>query len=73
MEANHVKQSVIHSNSDGDRNISILPWLLIKKQRKYVKEVIEKIEFPTRISSNINNILTKKGELCGEKLMIGIP
>ena len=41
-------QSVICSNSDGDaQNISSLTWLLIEQQRKDVKEVIEKIKFPT--------------------------
>jgi hypothetical protein len=46
-EANHAMQSVIHSNSNaGDQNISTLPWLLIEKQRKDVKEVIKKYNFP---------------------------
>ena len=61
-------QCVIHSNSDGDdQNISALPWLLTEKQSKDVKEVIETIKFPTGFSSNIKNILTKKGELGGVK------
>jgi hypothetical protein len=60
-------QSVIHSNSDGDQNISTLPWLLTEQQSKDVKEVIQKIKFPTGFSSNIKNILTKKGELGGVK------
>jgi hypothetical protein len=58
---------VIHSNRAGDQNISTLPWLLREWQSKDVKEVIEKIKFPTRFSSNIKNILTKKGELDGVK------
>ena len=57
-------QSVIHSSSDVDiQNISVLPWLLTEQQSKDVKEVIEKIKFPTGVSSNIKNILTKKGEI----------
>lgn len=61
-------QCVIHSNSDGDnQNICALPWLLTEQQSKDVKEVIEKIKFPTGFSSNIKNILTKKGELGGVK------
>ena len=61
-------KSVINSNSDAeDQNISVLPWLLTNKQRKDVKKVIEKIKFPTGFSSNIKNILTKKGELGGVK------
>jgi hypothetical protein len=67
-EANHAMQSVIHSNSNADdQNISALPWLLTEQQSKDVKEVIEKIKFPTGFSSNIKNILTKKGELGGVK------
>jgi hypothetical protein len=55
-------QSVIRSNSDEDeKNISTLPWLLTEQQSKDVKEVIAKTKFPTGFSSNIKNILTKKG------------
>ena len=60
-------QSVVHENSDGDQNISALPWLLIEKQRNVTKELIQKIKYPTGFSSNINNILTKKGEFGGAK------
>ena len=60
-------KSVIHSNNNGDQNISALPWLLTEQQSKDVKEVIQKIKFPTEFSSNIKNILTKKGELGGAK------
>jgi hypothetical protein len=62
-------QSLIHSNSNdaNGQNISTLPWLFIEQQRKDAKEVIEKIKFQTRFSSNIKNILTKKGELGGVK------
>ena len=55
-------RSVVHENSDGDKNISSLPWLLTKQQSNAIKEVILKIKFPTTFSSNINRILTKKGE-----------
>jgi hypothetical protein len=65
QEANHTMQSGIQSNSDRDRNS--LPWLLTEKQRNDVKEVIRRIKFPTGFSSNINNILTKKGEFGGVK------
>ena len=61
-------QSAIHSNRNGDsQNISTLPWLFKEKQRNDAKDVIEKNKFPTRFSSNIKNILTKKGELGGVK------
>ena len=67
-EANHAMQSVIHSNNDADgQNISALPWLLTEEQSKDVKEVIEKIKFSIGFSSNIKNILAKKGELGGVK------
>jgi hypothetical protein len=65
QEANHAMQSGIQSNSDGDRNS--LPWLLTEQQSNDVKEVIRRIKFPMGFSSNINNILTKKGEFGGVK------
>lgn len=49
------------------KNISTLPWLLLKKQSKDVKEVLKKINFPTAFCSNIKNTVTKKGELGGLK------
>jgi hypothetical protein len=64
-EANHAMQSVIQSNNDRDQNN--LPWLLTEKQSNGVKEVIQKIKFPTGFWSNIKNILTKKGEFGGVK------
>ena len=65
QEANHAMQSVIRSNNDGDQNN--LPWLLTKQQSNGVKEVIQRIKFPTGFSSNIYNILMKKGEFSGVK------
>jgi hypothetical protein len=56
---------VIRSNNDGDQNK--IPWLLTEKQINGVKEVIQKIKFPTVFCSNIKNILTKKGEFGGVK------
>ena len=59
-------QSVIWSNSDGDQNN--LTWLLTEKQRNdIVKEVIQRIKFPTYFSSKINDILMKKVEFGGVK------
>jgi hypothetical protein len=62
-------QSVIrYSNrSYGVLDRNNLPWLLTEKQINDVKEVIQRIKFPTFFSSNINNILTKKGEFGGVK------
>ena len=65
-EANHAMQSVIRSNNDGDQNN--LPSLLIEQQSNGVKEVIQKIKFPTSFCSNIKNILMKKGEFGGVKI-----
>ena len=62
-EANHALQSVIiNSNGDGREQNTSLPWLLTEQQSNIVKEVIRKIRFPTGFSSNIQNILTKKGD-----------
>ena len=44
-----------------DRNS--LPWLFKEDESNVVKEIIRKIRFPIGFSSNISNILTKKGEL----------
>jgi hypothetical protein len=64
-ESNHAMQSVIRSNNDGVQNN--LPWLLTEQQSNGVKEVIQKIKFPTGFCSNIKNILMKKGEFGGVK------
>jgi hypothetical protein len=56
---------VIRSNRDGDRNK--ISWLLIEKQSNDVKEVIQRIKFPTGFASKLNNILLKKGEFGGVK------
>ena len=52
-EANHALQSVIISNSkNGNPNISLL-WLLTEQQSNAIKQVIQKIRFPTGFSLNI--------------------
>jgi hypothetical protein len=63
-------RSVIqYSNrSDGALDRNNLPWLLIEQQSNDAKEVIQRIKFPTGFASNINNILTKKGEFGGVKI-----
>jgi hypothetical protein len=68
QETNHALQSVIiNSNGDSREHNTSLPWLLTEQQRNIVKEVIQKIRFPTGFSSNIQNILTKKGDFGGVK------
>ena len=47
-EANHALQSVINSNVREEYQITIcLPWLLTEQQINDIKEVIQKIRFPT--------------------------
>jgi hypothetical protein len=53
---------IINSNGDGREQNTSLPWLLTEQQRNIVKEVIRKIRFLIGFSSNIQNILTKKGD-----------
>jgi hypothetical protein len=65
QEDNHSMQNVIRSNNNGDQNN--LSCLLTEKQSNGVKEVIQRIKFPTGFCSNIKNILTKKGEFGGVK------
>ena len=67
-EANHALQSVIiNSNGDGREKNTSLPWLLTEQQGNIIKEVIQKIRYLMGFSSNIQNILTKKGDFGGVK------
>ena len=66
QEANHTLQSVIiNSNGDGRQQNISLPWCVMEQQSNIVKEVIKKIRFLIGFSSNIKNILTKKGDFGG--------
>jgi len=69
QEANHAMKDVIeYLDNDGDQiNISSLPWLLMEQQSNVVKEVIQKMKFPTGFCSNIKNIVTKRGDFAGVK------
>ena len=69
QEANHAMKDVIeYLDNDGDQiNISSLPWLLTEQQSNVVKEVIQKMKFPTGFCSNIKNIVTKRGDFAGVK------
>jgi hypothetical protein len=67
-EANHALQSVIiNYNGHGHEQNTSLPWLLTEQQSNIVKEVLRKIRFPMGFLSNIQNILTKKGDFGGVK------
>ena len=69
QEANHAMKDVIeYLDNDGDQiNIRSLPWLLTEQQSNVVKEVIQKMKFPTGFCSNIKNIVTKRGDFAGVK------
>jgi len=69
QEANHAMKDVIeYLDNDGDQiNISSLPWLLTEQQSNAIKEVIQKMKFPTGFCSNIKNIVTKRGDFAGVK------
>ena len=62
QEANHAMWSVIrYSNrSDGVLDRNNLPWLLTEQQSNDVKEVIQRIKFPTGFASNIKKYLNKE-------------
>ena len=63
-----MKDNIEYLNNDGDQIYRrSLPWLLTEQQSNAVKEVIQKMKFPTGFCSNIKNILTRKGDLGGVK------
>jgi hypothetical protein len=63
-----MRSDIQYSNrSVGVLDQNNLPWLLTEQQSNDVKEVIQRIKFPTGFASNIKNILTKKGEFGGVK------
>jgi len=62
-----MKSVINRSNKNLGRNYNNIPWLLIEQQSNDVKEVVRRIKFPTGFASNINNILTKKGDFSGVK------
>ena len=51
----------------GSGNSTNLPWLLTEQESVDVKEVVQKIQFPTGFASNISKILTKQGDFGGAK------
>jgi hypothetical protein len=67
QEANHAIHNLIDSNRNVEDQNNSLPWLFREHESNVVEEVIQKIKFSTRFSSNIKNILTKKGEFGGVK------
>jgi hypothetical protein len=67
QEANHAMLNIIYLNRTNGVDQNSLPWLFEEDERNVVKELIQKIRFPIGFSSNIKNILTKKGEFGGLK------
>ena len=66
-------KDVIHFHSNGDQvNINSIPWMFTEQQSNVVKEVMQKIKFPTIFCANLKNIITKKVILRGSKHMIGM-
>ena len=56
----HIKRDQININS--------IPWMLTEQQSNVVKEVMQKIKFPTGFCANMKNIITKKGDFAGVKM-----
>ena len=56
-----------HSNRD-QININSIPWILTEQPSNVVKEVMQKIKFPTGFCVNMKKIMTKKGDFVGVKM-----
>ena len=68
QEANHAMKDVIEFHRNGELiNIKSIPWILMEQQSNAAKEVMQKIKFPTGLSVNMKNIITKKGDFAGVK------
>ena len=66
QEVNHAMKGAIQFHSNGDQiNINSIPLIFTEQHSNVVKEVMWKINFPTRFCANLNNIITKKGNLQG--------
>ena len=49
QEGNHAMKDIIQFHSNGDQiNINSIPWMFTEQQSNVVKEVMQKIKFPTR-------------------------
>ena len=68
QEAIHAMKYVNQFHSNGDQiNINSLPWMLTEQQSNVVKQVMQKIKFPSGFCSNMKNIIKKKGDFSGLK------
>ena len=69
QEGNHAMKDIIQFHSNRDQvNIKSIPWMFTEQQSNAVKEVMQKIKFPTRFCANLKNIITKKGDFAGVKM-----
>ena len=72
QERNHAMKDVIQIHTNREQvNINSVPWMFTEQQSNVVKEVMQKIKFPTGFYTNLKNIITKKVILRGSKHMIG--
>ena len=68
QESNHAMKDVIQFHSNGEQvNINSIPWMFTEQQSNVVKEVMQKIKFPTGFCMNLKNII-KKGYFTGVKI-----
>ena len=68
QERNHAMKYVIQFHTNEEQvNINSIPWMFTEQQSNVVKEVMQKIKFPTRFCVNLKNIITKKDDFAGFK------
>ena len=68
QESNHAMKDTIQFHTNGEQvNINSIPWMFMEQQSNVVKEVMQKIKFPTRFCANLKNIITKKGDFARVK------
>ena len=61
QESNHAMKDVIQFHTNGEQvNINSIPWMFTEQQSNVVKEVMQKIKFPTGFCVNLKNIITKR-------------
>ena len=61
-------KDIIQFHTNGEQvNINSIPWMFMEQQSNVVKEVMQKIKFPTGFCATLKNIITKKGDFAGVK------
>ena len=70
QESNHAMKDVIQFHTNAEQvNINPIPWIFTEQQSNVFKEVMRKIKFPTGFCANLKNIITKKGDFAGVKML----